>query len=44
MSIELPIPSKSKREEIIKKYSSDMLDKKSIQLLALSTAELKWAV
>ncbi len=34
MSIEMPIPSKSKRVEIIKNYSNNLLDKKSIELLA----------
>jgi len=34
MSIELPIPPKSKREEIIKNYSNNLLDEKSIKLLA----------
>ena len=34
MSIEMPIPSKSKRIEIIKKSSAGMLDVKSIELLA----------
>jgi len=34
LSIELPIPPKSKRVEIIKNYSADLLDEKSIQLLA----------
>lgn len=34
MSIELPIPSKSKREEIIKNYSKNLLDHKSINILA----------
>ena len=34
MSIEMPIPSKSKRVEIIKKSSDGMLDAKSIELLA----------
>jgi len=34
MSIEMPIPSKSKREEIIKKYSNNLLDKETILTLA----------
>ena len=34
MSIEIPIPSKSKREEIIKNYSNDLLDEKSVRFLA----------
>jgi len=34
MSIEMPIPSKSKRIEIIKNYSNNLLDAKSIDLLA----------
>lgn len=34
MSIELPIPPKSKREEIIKNYSNNLLDDKSIKQLA----------
>lgn len=34
MSIELPIPSKSKREEIIKNYSNNLLDDKTIMKLA----------
>jgi len=34
MSIEMPIPSKSKRMELIKNFSNDLLDKKSIELLA----------
>jgi len=34
MSIEMPIPSKTKRAEIIKNYSNDLLDKKSIELLS----------
>jgi len=34
MSIEMPIPSKNKRAEIIKNYSNDLLDKKSIELLS----------
>lgn len=34
MSIELPIPKKSKREEIIKNYSNNLLDAKSIKELA----------
>ena len=34
ISIEMPIPSKSKRVEIIKKSSDGMLDAKSIELLA----------
>jgi len=34
MSIEVPIPSKTKRAEIIKKHSSNFLDSKNIELLA----------
>ena len=34
MSIEIPIPKRSKREEIIKKYSHDFLDEQSIKELA----------
>ncbi|MDA3909092.1 MAG: AAA family ATPase [Sulfurimonas sp.] len=34
MSIELPIPPKSKREEIIKNYSNNLLDANSIKQLA----------
>ncbi len=34
MSIEMPIPKKSKREKIIRKYSDNLLDKKTIKLLA----------
>ena len=34
MSIEMPIPAKSKRAEIIKKYSDNILDKKSIENLS----------
>jgi SpoVK/Ycf46/Vps4 family AAA+-type ATPase len=34
LSIELPIPSKSKREEIVKNYSNNLLDAKSIKLFA----------
>ncbi len=34
MSIEVPIPTKQKREEIIKNYSGDILDKQSIKLLS----------
>ena len=34
MSIEMPIPIKSKREEIIKNYSKNLLDEKSIKELA----------
>lgn len=34
MSIEIPIPSKSKRAEIIKNYSNDLLDEQAIKLLA----------
>ena len=34
MSIEVPIPSKSKREEIIKNYSNNLLDEKTIKALA----------
>jgi len=34
MSIELPIPSKTIREEIIKNYSKNFLDKKTIKILA----------
>ena len=34
MSIELPIPSKSKREEIIKNYSKNLLDEQNIKILA----------
>ncbi len=34
MSIEMPIPSKSKRAEIIKKYSDNILDEKHIDSLA----------
>jgi len=35
MSIEVPIPTKNKRVEIIKNYSGDLLDKKTIENLAL---------
>ena len=34
MSIELPIPSKNIREQIIKNYSNNLLDKKTIKVLA----------
>ena len=34
MSIEIPIPVKSKREEIIKNYSNNLLNEKSIKTLA----------
>ncbi|CAA6809300.1 MAG: ATPase, AAA family [uncultured Sulfurovum sp.] len=34
MSIELPIPSKTQRKEIIKKYSNNILDEQSIELLS----------
>ncbi len=34
MSIEIPIPTKSKREEIIRNYSNNHLDEKSIKSLA----------
>ena len=34
MSIEVPIPVKSKREEIIKNYSNNLLDKKTVKALA----------
>ncbi|OHE00712.1 MAG: AAA family ATPase [Sulfurimonas sp. RIFCSPLOWO2_12_36_12] len=34
LSIELPIPSKSKREEIVKNHSNNLLDAKSIKLFA----------
>jgi SpoVK/Ycf46/Vps4 family AAA+-type ATPase len=34
MSIEIPIPVKSKREEIIRNYSKNLLDKQSIKHLA----------
>jgi SpoVK/Ycf46/Vps4 family AAA+-type ATPase len=34
MSIEIPIPVKSKREEIIKNYSNNLLDEQSIKTLA----------
>ncbi len=34
MSIEIPVPSKSKREEIIKNYSNNLLDEQSIKALA----------
>jgi SpoVK/Ycf46/Vps4 family AAA+-type ATPase len=34
MSIEMPIPSKSKRAEIIKKYSENILNEKDIEQLA----------
>ncbi|MEA1914782.1 MAG: AAA family ATPase, partial [Campylobacterota bacterium] len=34
MSIEVPIPKKSQREEIIKKYSKNLLDAKSIKTLS----------
>ena len=33
-SVELPIPNKSKRAEIIKNYSNDLLDEQSIKILA----------
>ena len=35
MSIEVPIPTKNKRAEIIKNYSGQLLDKKTIEALAL---------
>ena len=35
MSIEVPIPTKNKRVEIIKNYSGDLLDKKTIENLSL---------
>jgi len=34
LSVELPIPNKTKREEIIKNYSNNLLDDKSVKLLA----------
>ena len=34
MSIEIPIPNRSKRAEIIKKYSNNLLDDKSIKVYA----------
>ena len=34
MSIEIPIPNKAKRAEIIKNYSNNLLDEKSIKILA----------
>ncbi|CAA6810056.1 MAG: ATPase, AAA family [uncultured Sulfurovum sp.] len=34
MSIELPIPSKTQRKEIIKKHSNNILDEKSIEVLS----------
>jgi SpoVK/Ycf46/Vps4 family AAA+-type ATPase len=34
ISIELPIPKKSKRIEIVKKYSNNLLDNKTIELIA----------
>jgi len=34
MSIELPIPSKTQRKEIIKKYSNNILDKEEIEILS----------
>lgn len=34
MSIELPIPTKKRREEIFKEYSTDILDEQSVKLLA----------
>lgn len=34
MSIEVPIPNKSKRAEIIKNHSNDLLDEQSIKVLA----------
>ena len=34
MSIEIPIPIKSKREEIIKNYSNNLLDEKTVKSLA----------
>jgi len=34
MSIELPIPSKSQRKEIIKKYSNNILDEEEIEILS----------
>ena len=34
MSIEMPIPSKSKREDIIKKYTHNILDKNTIKKLS----------
>lgn len=36
MSIEIPIPAKSKREEILKRYSNNLLDEKSIKVLSES--------
>jgi SpoVK/Ycf46/Vps4 family AAA+-type ATPase len=36
-SVEIPIPNKSKRAEIIKNYSNDLLDEASIKLLAENT-------
>ena len=33
-TVEVPIPNKSKRAEIIKNYSDDLLDEKSIKMLA----------
>ena len=33
-SVEIPIPNKKKRAEIIKQYSHDLLDEQSIQILA----------
>ena len=34
MSIELPIPSKTQRKEIIKKYSNDILDEQEIEVMS----------
>ncbi|EIF51367.1 AAA family ATPase [Sulfurovum sp. AR] len=34
MSIEIPIPAKSKREEIIQTYSNDLLNQETIEMLA----------
>jgi len=34
MSIEIPIPDKSKREDIIRNYSNNLLDEKSVKSLA----------
>jgi SpoVK/Ycf46/Vps4 family AAA+-type ATPase len=34
IALEVPIPNKSKREEIIKNYSNDLLDEQSIKTLA----------
>ena len=33
-AIEMPIPKKSKREKIIREYSNDLLDEKTVKLLA----------